>query len=180
MKTKNLVRIAILGAIGYVLMLLEFPLLPTAGFLKLNFCDIPSLLAAFSMGPLAGLMVVAIENALHLFQTFSGGIGELANFLVSGTFVVVAGVFYRNNHTKKGARVALILGGALMVIMALFANRFLLLPLYMPAGTPEQFTSLLLSAILPFNLIKGLIIIALTLVLYKPLSPLLKNKTERS
>ncbi len=175
MKTKNLVRIAVLGAIGYILMLVEFSILPGASFLKLNFCDLPSLLAAFAMGPAAGLAVVLIENILHLMQTFSGGVGELANILVSGTFVLVAGVFYRNNHTKKGAFIGLLLGSALMIIMALFANRFLLLPLYLSGGTPEVFTNLLLTAILPFNAIKAVIITALTMLLYKPLSPLLKK-----
>ncbi len=175
MKTKNLVRVAVLGAIGYILMLLEFAILPGASFLKLNFSDLPALLAAFSMGPLAGLGVVLIENGLHLLQTFSGGIGELANVLVSGVLVIVAGTFYRNNHTKRGAAIALILGEVLMIIMALFANRLLLLPLYLSDAAPEVYTGLLLTAILPFNAIKAVIISALTMVLYKPLSPLLKK-----
>lgn len=175
MKTKTLLRIAMLGAIGYVLMLLEFAVLPTASFLKLNLCDVPSLFAAFSMGPFAGLSVVILENLLHLMQSTSGGVGELANILVSGTLVLTAGFFYRNFHTKKGAFIGLILASVLMVIMAAFANRYILLPMYMPTATEEAFAALIFSAVIPFNCIKAVVVTTLTMLLYKPLSPLLKK-----
>ena len=177
MKTKTLLRIAMLGAIGYVLMLLEFVVLPTASFLKLNLCDVPSLFAAFSMGPFAGLAVVLIENLLHLLQTTSGGVGELANVLISGTLVLTAGFFYRNFHTKKGAFIGLSLASILMVVMAAFANRYILLPMYMASAPASAYAALIFSAVVPFNLIKAVVVTTLTMCLYKPLSPLLKNKS---
>ena len=175
MNTKTLLRIAILGAIGFILMLFEFTVLPAANFLKLNFCDIPALLAAFSMGPVAGLLVVILENILHFIAgSFSGGVGELANILISGTFALVAGTLYRKFHTKKGAFFALIVGSICMIIMALLSNRFINLPLYIKGGTPAVFNQLLITAILPFNAIKAVIITTITMLLYKPLSPILK------
>ncbi len=175
MRTKKLVRVAILGAIGWALLFLEFSILPSAAFLKLNFSDLPALLAAFSMGPMAGVGVVLITNLIHILQTYSAGVGELANVLISGTLVIVAGNFYRKNRSRLGAGIALLLGQVCMIIMALFANRLLLLPLYITGGTPQVFTTLLLTAILPFNAIKAVLISALTLLVYKPLSPLLKG-----
>ncbi len=173
MKTKNLLRIAILGAIGFILMQFEFAVLPSASFLRMNLCDIPALFAAFSIGPVAGLLVVIIENALHLFQSFSGGVGEMANILISGPFVLCAGLLYKRFHTKGGAFWSLVLGSIVMLLAALFANRFINLPLY---GIPkEQIVPTLLAAILPFNAIKAVVITALTMLLYKPLSPLLKK-----
>ncbi len=173
MTTKNLLRISILGAIGFILMQFEFAILPSASFLRLNFCDIPALFASFAIGPVAGFLVVLIENALHLFQTFSGGVGELANVIISGTFALVAGLVYKKLHTKKGAFLALIIGSCAMIIAALFANRFINLPLY---GIPAaQIMPTLLGAILPFNALKAVIITVLTMLLYKPLSPLLKK-----
>ena len=174
MNTKNLLRISVLGAIGFILMQFEFSVLPSASFLKLNLCDIPALFASFAIGPVAGFLVVLIENALHLFQSFSGGVGELANVIISGTFALVAGLVYKKLHTKKGAFLALVIGSIAMICAALLANRFINLPLY---GIPApQIMPTLLAAILPFNAIKAVIITVLTMLLYKPLSPLLKEK----
>ena len=173
--TKTLLRIATLGAVGYVLMLLEFSILPAASFLKLNLSDIPALLAAFAMGPVAGLLVVLIENILHIAVSFSGGVGELANILIGGTFAVSAGLLYKKHHTKRGALLALLFGSILMIFAALLSNRFLLLPMYLPYGSAEVFGKMLLSAILPFNVLKAVIITTLLMLLYKPLSPLLKK-----
>ncbi len=173
MNTKNLLRVAILGAIGFILMQFEFAVLPSASFLRMNLCDIPALFAAFSIGPVSGLLVVIVENALHLFQTFSGGVGEMANILISGPFVLVAGLLYKKFHTKGGAFLSLVLGSVVMLAVALLANRFINLPLY---GIPkEQIASTLLFAILPFNAIKAVVVTVLTMLLYKPLSPLLKK-----
>ena len=175
--TKNLLRISILGAIGFILMLFEFPLLPSANFLKLNFCDVPALFASFAIGPVAGFLVVVIENALHLFQSFSGGVGELANVLISGPFVLAAGFVYKKLHTKKGAFLSLLIGSVVMLVAALLANRFINLPFYstMMPIPKSSYGTLLLFAILPFNAIKAVIITVLTMLLYNPLSPLLKQ-----
>ncbi len=173
MRIEKLTRAAILGAIGYVLMQFEFAVLPSASFLRMNLCEIPALFGAFVIGPVAGLFVVIIENALHLFQSFSGGVGELANILISGPFVLTAGFLYRKLHTKKGALLSLLAGSLVMLVAALLANRFINLPLY---GIPaEKMGETLLAAILPFNAIKAAVVTVLTMLLYKPLSPLLKK-----
>lgn len=174
--TKMMTRIAMLGAIGFVLMLLEFPIFFFADFLRLHFADIPALLASFSMMPVAGLLVVVLENLLHLFATNSGGVGELANCIVSGTFVLVAGFLYRKYHTRRGAVLSLFLASLSMVLAAMAANFFILLPLYMPSAPIATRLSLVISAILPFNMFKAILVSLVTIFLYKPLSHLLKPK----
>ncbi len=173
-KTNYYTRIAILGAIGFLLMMAEFPLLAAAPFLRLNFSDVPAFLGGFSMGPVAGFAVVLLQNALHLFQTNSGGVGELANCIVSGVFVVTAALVYRKYHTRRGALCALLLGSLLMLVAACLSNLFILFPLY---GIPaDSRLALVKSAVLPFNAIKAVIISTVTMLLYKPLSSLLKPK----
>ena len=173
MHIKTIARVAILSAIGYILMQFEFAILPSASFLRMNLCEIPALFAAFAIGPVAGLSVVIVENALHLFQTFSGGVGEMANILISGPFVLCAGLVYRKLHTKTGALLSLLSGSVVMLVAALLANRFINLPLY---GIPaEKVLETLMLAILPFNAIKAAVVTVLTMLLYKPLSPLLKK-----
>ncbi len=173
-QTNYYTRIAILGAIGFLLMMFEFPLLAAAPFLRLNFSDVPALLGGFAMGPVAGFAIVFLQNLLHLFETNSGGVGELANCIVSGSFVVSAALLYRKIHTRRGAILSLLLGSVLMILAAWIANYFLLFPLY---GIPaDARLPLVKSAVLPFNSIKAVIISAATILLYKPLSHLLKAK----
>lgn len=171
-------RVSILGAIGFLLMMLEFPILPFANFLKLNFSDVPALLAAFSMGPFAGLAVVLLENLLHLFVTNSGGVGELANFLVSGTLVLTAGAIYRIYHTRRGAIYSLLIGSVCMLVGAMAANFFILFPLYMPGAPAASRLPLIWSAVLPFNAIKAVLVSLIILFLYKPLSQFFKEKKK--
>lgn len=186
-----IVGIGMLAAISFVLSYIEItpPLSPS--FVKLDISDLPAMLAAFIYGPLAGLCVEAIKNLLGLFSTSTGGIGELANFLMGGFFVLVAGVFYRFNRTRRGALLAMLAGSAAMAIVAGLANYFILLPLFstfMPmdaliqsfgAFIPFIKTRLdvVLYSALPFNFLKGLLVSAITFLLYKRLRPILRGNT---
>lgn len=175
-KTRKTARIGVLGALGFMLLWLEFAILPAAPFLKLSFADVPALLASFAMGPVAGVCTVLVTNILHMCLSSSGFIGELANFLISGIYVVAAGLIYKRIHTKSGAATALTAGGIIMTLAASVINRFLLLPLYMPDVGAEFLNNTVLTAILPFNLIKAAVLFLILMLLYKPLSPILKGQ----
>ncbi|MEE1055615.1 MAG: ECF transporter S component, partial [Acutalibacteraceae bacterium] len=85
---KGIAVSAVCGALGFVLMLLEFPIpfiIPS--FIKLDFSEIPALIASFAYGPIYGILVCAVKNLLHLFVTTSGGVGELSNFILGAIFV---------------------------------------------------------------------------------------------
>ncbi len=184
-KTNTLVKIAIMSAVAFVIMLVETPPLFST-FLKIDFSDIVAIIVGFSIGPLAGVAVQLIKNLLHLMMSTTSGVGELGNFLVGGAFVFVAGHIYHQNKTRKQAVFSLIAGSLAMIIMAIVANVFILLPLYASVlGFKTEMiveltssvnpwvtdlTSFVLFAIAPFNLIKVILVSVVTFVIYKKIS----------
>lgn len=194
MKARTFAAVGMFSALAVILSYFDFmtPFFPA--FLKLDFADLPALLIAFAVGPKAGVLVQLIRNLIHLLITTTGGIGELSNFLIGGTFVAVAGYLYNKNHTKKGAILSLILASILMTTIAVLANYFILLPFY-AAFIPmdkiiamantlipqvnDMFTFLLFVTV-PFNILKATMISILAFLLYKRLHPIInKIKNEK-
>ncbi len=187
LQTWKLTRIALLSAIAFMLFQLE---IPVVAFYKLDFSTFPAILAGFSMGPLAGVAVVAIKDLLHLLQTSTGGVGELADFLMSAAFVVPASIIYAHNRTLKGALIGLAVGIVSIIIVGVLTNYFVLIPFYqnfMPidaiigAGKAifpriNSLLDLVLTVTALFNLIKGVALSLVTFLSYKRLSPLLHNR----
>src|SRR5699024_3647280 len=99
-------------------------------FAKMDLSDLPALIGAFAFGPLSGIIIELIKNALQLLSTSTGGIGEFANFVMGGSFVLVAGAIYHRNKTKKAAWIACIAASVTMGIMAAVMNYYILLPLF--------------------------------------------------
>jgi riboflavin transporter FmnP len=192
-RTKNNVRMltmtALLSAISYILAFIEFPVPLSPPFARMDLSDFPALIGAFAYGPVAGLMIGFIKNALQLLSTSTGGIGELANFIMGGSFAFTAGLIYRFKKTKHGAWAACAVASIMMGIMAVITNYFILLPMFemfMPIeqivasfGEFMPFIQTKLDVVLfnafPFNLLKGLVISAFTMLTYKKLSPLFKG-----
>lgn len=188
-EVKDTVKISIMAALSFLIMLIEFPLPFMPPFLQLDFSEIPALLIAFSIGPLGGVMVELIKNLLHLMKTQTAGIGELANFLVGLFFIVPAGLVYQCNKNKKRAYLALFCGVVFMTIFASIFNYLVLLPLYAKVlGFPTEaivsmggqvnsmivdIKTLIVFGIAPFNFIKGIIISILVIMIYKRVSPIL-------
>ncbi|MDD4689620.1 MAG: ECF transporter S component [Eubacteriales bacterium] len=191
-KTRTIVKCGMLSAIATALMLFEFPLpfiAPT--FYELDFSEVPVLLGAFSMGPLAGVIIEGIKVLLNLLinGTVTAGIGELANFIMGALFVFPAGLIYKYSKTKKGAMLGLSVGGISLIIMGCLINVYVMLPAYGAAfGMPiEAFISMatdifpfidnmfefVLFCVAPFNLIKATLVSIITLIVYKRLSPIL-------
>ena len=188
-RTHKLVVTAMLGAVAFVLQLLEFPipfLIPS--FVQMDFSELPALLATFSIGPVSGVSVCLIKNVVKvIFKTTTGGVGELCNFLIGAALVVPAGLLYRRMKTRKGALVGSLTGAVCMGILSVPINYFISYPIYtafMPLDViigmyQELIPSVngLLSCLvifnLPFTMLKGLLCSALCFAVYKPLSPLL-------
>ena len=188
-RTHKLVVTAMLGAVAFVLQLLEFPipfLIPS--FVQMDFSELPALLATFSIGPVSGVSVCLIKNVVKvIFKTTTGGVGELCNFLIGAALVVPAGLLYRRMKTRKGALIGSLAGAVCMGILSVPINYFISYPIYtafMPLDViismyQELIPSVngLLSCLvifnLPFTMLKGLLCSALCFAVYKPLSPLL-------
>ena len=187
---RTLVGAAMLSAVAFVLQFLEFPVPLSPSFAKMDLSDLPALIGAFAYGPLWGVVIEAVKNALHLFQTQTGGVGELANFLMGSALVLPAGLIYARRKSRKTALIGCLVGSVSMGIVSAFANYFILLPMFEMFMPVEQVIAafaeivpfihtkldVVLYNTLPVNLCKGLAISLVTMVLYKHLSPLLKGK----
>ena len=115
--------VALLAAISFALALFELPVPLSPSFAKMDISDFPALIGAMTMGPWAGLAVEFVKNTLGLLSTSTGGVGELANFLMGGALSFVAGTVY---YKWKGkAWLACLLGSVAMALMAALANYFI-------------------------------------------------------
>ncbi len=182
-------RVAVLGAVSAVLYYFEVPIIPP--IYKLDLSAVPALIAGFAMGPGASLGVMAVKDLIGLLHTSSMGVGELADFLMSGSMTVVASMVYLRRHTLKGALTGLSLGTLAMGLVGALANYFIMIPFYvqvmnMPLTVilsliaktvppVDTLWKMILMAVVPFNLLKGVVLSAVTMLLYKRIAPMLKN-----
>lgn len=187
--TVYLTKVAILSALAFVIMMFEFPLPFIPAFLTIDLSEVPVLLGSFALGPLSAVLIELIKNVIHLSVTKTYGIGELANFLVGISFAVPAGLIYRKMKNKKGAVLSLSVGTLTMVAFASVLNYYVLVPLYglvlkfpveaivgIGAEANKNITNLrmfIAYGIVPFNLIKGVVVSFVVILVYKKLSPLL-------
>lgn len=171
-KTKILAGSAVFAALAYVVSFFEFPVFPAASFLKLDFSNVFTLLAGFLFGPLPAVAVSAVKELLcFLTKSSTGGVGEIANFLLTVSFIAVPSVAYRYKKGFGWACVYLACGVILQTAMALVVNKFINFPLF---ALPSSMFDQLWPFIVYFNLIKGAAISAIVLLLYKQVSRLFK------
>ncbi len=190
-KLNRLVKMSLLGVIGFLLMFIEVPIPILPSFLKIDISDLPALIGAFALGPAAGIGIELLKNILH--GIFKGAetafIGELANFVVGSVLAFSAGYVYSKNKSKKTAALGLVVGTLAMTVVASVFNYFVLLPLYekvlhfpidaivaMGSKVNSNITdlnSLIVWSIAPFNLIKGAVLSVLTMAAYKSVSSIL-------
>nr|WP_294468326.1 ECF transporter S component [uncultured Sellimonas sp.] len=190
-KVRYMTVVGMLSAVATVLMLFEFPLPFVPEFYKIDISEIPVLLGTFALGPVAGVMTECIKILLNFVinGTSTGGVGELANFLIGCSLCVPAGLIYKRMHTKKGALAGLAAGTVCMTVLGCVLNAFVLLPTYAAAfGMPidaivqmghalnpaiNSVTAFVILAVGPFNLIKGILVSVILLLIYKKVSPIL-------
>ncbi len=187
--TRMLAMSAMLSAFSFILAFLEFPVPLSPSFARMDLSDFPALIGSFAFGPVSGILIELVKNALQLLTTSTSGVGELANFLMGGSYVIAAGLIYKCHKTKKTAVIACIIASVVMGAVAALTNYFILLPLFeqfMPLdaliasfGEFIPFIKTKLDVVLynafPFNLLKGLLIGFFTMLLYKHISPVLKG-----
>ena len=189
-KIRYLVFTALFSAISVVLMYLEISIPIVPSFIKFDFSDLPALIFSFAFGPLYGVLVCLLKNLLHLFASQTAGVGELANFAMGAIFAFTAGTVYKFNKTRKGAVISSVSAALAMGILSLPLNYFLIYPLYYKLGMAKEAILGMYKAILPsvdgifsalcvfnlpFTVVKGLIVALIAFLIYKPLSPILKD-----
>ena len=190
--TKNLVLMAMFGALGGVLMLFEFPLVFLApSFYVLDLSEVPVLVGTFAMGPGAGVIIelVKIVMKLVLKPTTTGFVGEFANFVIGCSLVVPAGIIYHAKKSKKSAICGMIVGTIVMTVAGVVINAVVMLPFYsnvMPLETIIAAGSAINPAVSniwtfaiicvgPFNLVKGTVVSFVTQLVYKRISNLIHS-----
>ena len=170
--TKRIVLMAVFVALSYVVSLFDFPIFPAVPFLKLDFGNVFILLIAFLLGPMEGVIVCVLKESLRMI----GGtiVGELANMMITCSFILVPAIVYQFKKGLKWVVPCLAIACVIATGVALLTNRFINFPLYMGAGAAAVFAESFWF-IFAFNLIKTLSISILTLLLYKRLSNFLKR-----
>ena len=173
--TKKIVYTALLTAMAYGISYLEFPIFAIAPFLKLDFSAVFILLLGFMFGLEYGISACAVKELLcFITKSSTGGVGEIANFLVIGCFILVPCLLYRKRKGLKNVIISLIIACLIQVVISLVVNRFINFPLYMGAGAKEAFKEFWVFVAL-FNLIKSLAVSTITVLLYKRVSFLIKS-----
>ena len=166
------IKIAILSAIAFIVMMFEIPLNPAFPWLKIDLSDMPALMGAFAFGPIAGIIIEFMKNFLNILLTgtVTGGVGEFANFLIGISFVVPASIIYKKYKTKKSAIVGMLVGTVSIIVVGILANIFILLPLYGMELHGKALVTYIVAGLLPVNGLKAIINSVITLILYKKLS----------
>ncbi|PKK40330.1 hypothetical protein ABB02_00379 [Clostridiaceae bacterium JG1575] len=176
--TQVTVKGALLIAISFILTYFEFPILPTAPWLKLDFSTVPLLLGALALGPAVGVgLTLILQFLLFLTSSNTGGIGQLANFIIISIMILVTTGVYRRWPSFKGLVFGALVGTAAFSAAAVLVNQFLLVPLFFPKGFPggPAAQRAYLYGLIPlFNGIKGLSVAFFSSVLYHRLERFLK------
>lgn len=189
---KTVSFVGLFAALASVLMLLEIPLFFAPPFYKIDLSEIPVLICAFYLGPVAGVICELLKVLLKLLLkgTTTAFVGDFANFAVGCSLVLPATMIYHRHKTKKTALWGLIAGSAVMTVFGSLLNGIYLLPKFaqlygMPLdaiiamGTQvnrgiTSVITLVLFAVVPFNILKGAVVSIVTLFLYKQVERLLK------
>ena len=193
--THNLTVAAMLSAVAFILMFIEFPvpmLIPS--FVKMDFSDLPALLGAFALGPVYGVVISFMKNLLHIVikGTSTACVGELSNFILGAIFSAVAGYLYKHHKSRKTAIIGAVAGAVAMGVLSVPSNYFVVYPAYvqfyhMPLEailgmyqailpSADSLIKCLILFNLPFTLVKGLLDAVLCMLIYKPLSPILHGR----
>ncbi len=193
--TRKMAIVGMFSAIATILMMFEIPMPFAPVFYKLDFSELPIMVGTFAFGPAAGVMMEFIKILLKLLikGTSTAFVGELANFAVGCSFVVTASVIYDFKKNKKAAIIACIGGTLFLTVFGTAFNAIYLLPAFaklygMPLDAilamgaevnklvnPESIVSFVIACVAPLNLIKGAANSLIVLLVYKPLSPIIKG-----
>ncbi|SFQ40481.1 Riboflavin transporter FmnP [Lachnospiraceae bacterium XBB1006] len=192
-KVKRMVLVAMLGAISAILMFFEIVIPFVPPFIKFDFSELPIIIAGFVLGPVDGILTIVIKLLLKLVLkgTQTAGVGELMNFCVSALYMLPSVLIYRRIRSKKGAVISMAVGTVNVSIMAVLINYFIMFPVYawafhMPMealvsqGTQvnpkiDSLFTMMVWAVLPFNLLKYTVISVTTFLVYKRLAGFLRN-----
>ena len=191
-------EVGIFAGLSVLLYYLRFPLpFLFPNFLEIQFSALPIVIAGYALGPKYGVLILVIKTLICLPFTTTSGVGDLADFLINLTYLLITSILYMNNKTKKTASLSLIYGTIGWIIVSAIANYFILVPFYIELfmkGDINVFVSAckivpflnkdnyhimyVLFAAIPFNMIISTIVSLVTFVVYKRISRVLDRFEE--
>ncbi|MBQ8002005.1 MAG: ECF transporter S component [Clostridia bacterium] len=189
-RTRKIAVTAMLSAVAAILMFIQIPVGIMPAFIKLDISELPALIASMALGPWWGVAVCGVKNVLHMLNSTTAYVGELSNFLLGVAFVLPVGYIYKQNKTKATAVISLVAGSMAMAAASFFINYFITYPLYDLFVLKKEIIISMYSAILPwadtlwecllvfnvpFTFVKGIICSAVTMVIYKRISNMIKR-----
>lgn len=190
---RRMALIAMLSAIAGVLMIFDFPIFFAPSFYKLDFSELPALVGCFAFGPLSGVLIEFLKILVKLMfkGTTTAFVGELANFLIGSSFILVSSLVYIIKKNRKAAILACVSGTVVMTVFACFLNAYYLLPVFselfgMPMdaiigmgtkinGNITDLFSFVALAVAPLTFVKGAICSIITILVYKKLRKFIHN-----
>lgn len=182
--TKNIIIISILSALSFILMLINFPLPFFPPFLKIDIADIPAYIGFILFGGGVGSIIIVLKIILYTIIAASEPIGPLGNLLASFSFLLPIYLVYRRHKTLKSLVLGILIGTISMTIILSLLNYFVLLPLYGiiidQRAIIENVKILVTAGIIPFNLVKGVIVGIVIYLVHLKIIPVLKNITEKN
>ena len=196
-KARYISYVAMFSALAAVLMLFEIPLFFAPSFYELDLSELPVLICTFLLGPVAGVVTEFMKVVIKLVLkgTSTAYVGDFANFVVGCALILPASIVYHFRRTRKSALVGMIIGTVTLTAFGSFFNAIYLLPRFaalfgMPLdaiigmGTKvnpaiNSVSTLVLFAVVPFNLLKGFVVSLLTFLLYKRIAKLLKHGIQK-
>ena len=193
LKIRRLTTAALCGAVAFVLKYLSFSVPVISPFAEFDLSALPELIGGFILGPMGAVAIVTVKVVLNLL--FKGSVsmltGEVQNFILSLAYVLPAVWFYRSHKTKKGAGLALLLGSAISVVVAIFTNLYLIFPAFIAlygmdwdaivqacaAANPwiKDVPTMVIFSIVPFNVISRALTSVLAMLVYKRISTPIKK-----
>lgn len=192
MSTRVIAQIGILSAIAYLLRFFEIPLPIFPPFLKIDLSDVVAVFGGISMGPVAGFVIVVVKNLLQAITgSTTGGVGEFANILIAGPYVLMICLFCKNVKSYKNVLIGAVLGTIAMAIVGAVVDYFIVFPLYAKVMVPMEVIiqmgtvlnprvtdlfSFMIWLVVPFNIVKGAIMTVVILPLYKKVEKILAVK----
>ncbi|MCR4762543.1 MAG: ECF transporter S component [Lachnospiraceae bacterium] len=195
LSTRKVVVIGVFSAVSAILFCLDFPVFFAPAFYKMDFSELPALIAAFAYGPVAGLLIelVKILVKLCIKGTSTAFVGELANFVIGASFILPASVLYQFKKTRRMAVWSCVAGTAVITVVGAVFNAVYLLPAFAALyGMPMEaiigmgskinsgitdVTTFVILAVAPLNLLKGGLDSLITVLIYKKLSPVMKAQS---
>ncbi len=174
----HLAYMAVFTALAFVVTFLEFPLFPAAPYLKLDFANVFFMIEGFIFGPVEAVFSIGVKELLCLAKSSSGGVGELANFLMSTAYVILPALLYRFKKGRGWVALYLVAACLLQIGISLPVNRFINFPFFMGSAASDLFAQAWYWVV-AFNAVKSVAVSAVVFLVYKPLSRFIRMTSEK-